>query len=100
MDQQPQRSEIGRGRAWLAALAVLLMATLFPGMGAAQELPAQGLPLGLNLGFTSFLDGGPPAGPGPRGRHVTSHSHLAMVRGRSLRPRDGYASMLISHKRR
>ena len=63
MDQQLQRSEIGRGRACLAALAVLAMATLLPGVGSAQQPPAQFLPT-VNLGFTSFLDGGPPAGPG------------------------------------
>jgi hypothetical protein len=44
-------------RVKVIAAGLFLLGTV-PGWGAAQSLPA------VNLGFTSFLDGAPPAGPG------------------------------------
>ncbi len=43
---------------------VVLMMGLIGGLMLAPSVQAYDLPLGLNLGLTSFLDGGPPSGPG------------------------------------
>ncbi len=51
-------SGIRAGRASLAVLAAVLTTALGAEMAMAQALP------NVNLGFTSFLDGAPPAGPG------------------------------------
>jgi hypothetical protein len=45
-------------------LTVVLSVSFIVGLPWAPSAQAYDLPLGLNLGFTSFLDGAPPAGPG------------------------------------
>jgi len=51
-------------RTSLRKVSTLIMLCLCIGLLSLPAARAYDLPLGINLGFTSFLDGGPPAGPG------------------------------------
>ena len=58
-----ERNGIGGIGAELALLLAIAISMLAAERAAAQSAPGQFLPP-VNLGFTSFLDGAPPAGPG------------------------------------
>lgn len=58
------RKGVASRRSSISILAVIFMVAGSWGFWGVKQGQAYDLPLGLNLGFTSFLDGGPPAGPG------------------------------------
>lgn len=55
----------------------MVIVTLFLG----RSLVGQSLPTGINLGATSFLDGGPPAGPGLYYQQYAEYYHSSQFMG-------------------